>query len=161
MIRQDFSRIDPKRRSTLGHRQKQFALPTYQELQYPHRLNFYTVPPTADITLEQFEQWAIDRLRGTWILNVLLLFYLFNDNIQCLRSSKHAHSEIKPLPKRRHTWSHFLKSTFLSLQTPLPHLRCMPSARKIITAISFCVLPLHQQKTSVADSRASRPRSSD
>jgi len=33
-------------------------------LQYPHRLNFYTVPPTADITLEQFEQWAIDRLRG-------------------------------------------------------------------------------------------------
>jgi DNA primase large subunit len=64
MIRQDFSRIDPKRRSTLGHRQKQFAQPTYQELQYPHRLNFYTVPPTADITLEQFEQWAIDRLRG-------------------------------------------------------------------------------------------------
>ena len=64
MIRQDFSRIDPKRRSTLGHRQKQFAQPTYQELQYPHRLNFYTVAPTADITLEQFEQWAIDRLRG-------------------------------------------------------------------------------------------------
>jgi DNA primase large subunit len=26
-------------------------------------LNFYATPPTADITLEQFEQWAIDRLR--------------------------------------------------------------------------------------------------
>jgi DNA primase large subunit len=67
MIRQDFNRIDAKRRSTLGHRQKQFAQPAYQELEYPHRLNFYTVSPTADITLEQFEQWAIDRLRGIQI----------------------------------------------------------------------------------------------
>ncbi|KAI5808779.1 eukaryotic and archaeal DNA primase, large subunit-domain-containing protein [Peziza echinospora] len=30
---------------------------------YPHRLNFYTVPPTEEITLDEFEQWAIDRLR--------------------------------------------------------------------------------------------------
>ncbi|KAH8152560.1 uncharacterized protein LAJ45_03401 [Morchella importuna] len=30
---------------------------------YPHRLNFYNLPPTAEVTLEQFEQWAIDRLR--------------------------------------------------------------------------------------------------
>jgi DNA primase large subunit len=64
MIRQDFTRIDPKRRTTLGHRQKQFATPVYQNLEYNHRLNFYVTPPTADITLEQFEQWAIDRLRG-------------------------------------------------------------------------------------------------
>ncbi|CZR68956.1 related to DNA primase large chain [Phialocephala subalpina] len=63
MIRQDFSRIDPKRRTTLDHRKKQFATPTYQNLEYKHRLNFYITPPTADITLEQFEQWAIDRLR--------------------------------------------------------------------------------------------------
>lgn len=31
---------------------------------YPHRLNFYRTPPVAEITLEQFEQWALDRLAG-------------------------------------------------------------------------------------------------
>lgn len=64
MIRQDFNRIDAKRRTTIHHGKKQFATPTYKEQEYKHRLNFYNVPPTADITLEQFEQWAIDRLRG-------------------------------------------------------------------------------------------------
>ncbi|KAI3325149.1 DNA primase, large subunit [Xylariaceae sp. AK1471] len=63
MLRQDFNRIDPKRRNVVDHRKKQFADPTYKETEYPHRLNFYATPPTADITLEQFEQWAIDRLR--------------------------------------------------------------------------------------------------
>ncbi|KAH6720305.1 eukaryotic and archaeal DNA primase, large subunit-domain-containing protein [Leptodontidium sp. MPI-SDFR-AT-0119] len=63
MIRQDFNRIDSKRRTGLDYRKKQFAAPTYQNLEYQHRLNFYITPPTADITLEQFEQWAIDRLR--------------------------------------------------------------------------------------------------
>ncbi|KAM0302726.1 hypothetical protein HYE67_009661 [Fusarium culmorum] len=63
MLRQDFNRIDPKRRNVVDHRKKQFASPTYKDLDYPYRLNFYTDPPTADITLEQFEQWAIDRLR--------------------------------------------------------------------------------------------------
>ncbi|KAI6093216.1 DNA primase, large subunit [Hypoxylon rubiginosum] len=62
MLRQDSSRIDPKRRN-VDYRKAQFANPTYKETQYPHRLNFYETPPTADITLEQFEQWAIDRLR--------------------------------------------------------------------------------------------------
>ncbi|KAI0835705.1 DNA primase, large subunit [Hypoxylon sp. FL0890] len=63
MLRQDFNRVDPKRRNVLDHRKRQFADPTYKETEYPHRLNFYETPPTADITLEQFEQWAIDRLR--------------------------------------------------------------------------------------------------
>ncbi|KAI0999430.1 putative DNA primase large subunit [Podosphaera aphanis] len=63
MIRQDFSRVDPKRRAKVSHRYKQFETPTYQPQDYKHRLNFYVAPPTADITLEQFEQWAIDRLR--------------------------------------------------------------------------------------------------
>lgn len=63
MIRQDISRIDAKRRTTLHHSKKQFATPAHKDFEYKHRLNFYTVPPTADITLEQFEQWAIDRLR--------------------------------------------------------------------------------------------------
>ncbi|CAJ2510492.1 Uu.00g133010.m01.CDS01 [Anthostomella pinea] len=63
MLRQDYNRIDPKRRNVLDYRKKQFADPAYKETEYPHRLNFYATPPTADITLEQFEQWAIDRLR--------------------------------------------------------------------------------------------------
>ncbi|EKD21078.1 uncharacterized protein L3040_000883 [Drepanopeziza brunnea f. sp. 'multigermtubi'] len=62
MIRQDFARIDSKRKG-MDYRKKQFATPAYQNLEYHHRLNFYVTPPTADITLEQFEQWAIDRLR--------------------------------------------------------------------------------------------------
>ncbi|CAK7219937.1 DNA primase subunit pri2 [Sporothrix curviconia] len=63
MIRQDYNRVEPKRRNVLDHRKKQFADPSYKEAQYATRLNIYAEPPTADITLEQFEQWAIDRLR--------------------------------------------------------------------------------------------------
>lgn len=65
MIRQDTHRIDPKKRAVLDHRKKQFATPTYKQQDYPYRLNFYEIPPTAEITLEQFEQWAIDRLKST------------------------------------------------------------------------------------------------
>ncbi|KZS99043.1 DNA primase large subunit [Sistotremastrum niveocremeum HHB9708] len=32
-------------------------------LKYRHRLNFYDEPPLFDVTLEEFETWAIDRLR--------------------------------------------------------------------------------------------------
>lgn len=63
MIRQDHNRIDPKRRSTIDYKKKQFAVPTYKQQNYPHRLSLYEIPPTLEITLEQFEQWAIDRLR--------------------------------------------------------------------------------------------------
>ncbi|KAI1491429.1 eukaryotic and archaeal DNA primase, large subunit-domain-containing protein [Biscogniauxia mediterranea] len=62
MQRQEFSRGDYKRRN-VDYRKTQFAEPTFKDVEYPYRLNFYEVPPTADITLEQFEQWAIDRLR--------------------------------------------------------------------------------------------------
>ncbi|KAI1151258.1 DNA primase, large subunit [Nemania diffusa] len=63
MQRPEYNRPDPKRRNVTDHRKKQFADPTYKETEYPYRLSFYATPPTADITLEQFEQWAIDRLR--------------------------------------------------------------------------------------------------
>ncbi|KAL2211861.1 DNA primase large subunit [Sarocladium strictum] len=63
MLRQQHDRIDPKRRNVVDHRKKQFATPQYKVADYPTRLNFYSDAPTADITLEQFEQWAIDRLR--------------------------------------------------------------------------------------------------
>ncbi|KAK4052341.1 DNA primase subunit pri2 [Microbotryomycetes sp. JL201] len=32
-------------------------------LKHPHRLSFYEQPPLDEITVEQFEEWAIDRLR--------------------------------------------------------------------------------------------------
>lgn len=63
MIRQDYNRIDSIRRSTIDYKKKQFAVPAYKQQDYPYRLNLYESPPTAEITLEQFEQWAIDRLR--------------------------------------------------------------------------------------------------
>ncbi|THU99320.1 DNA primase large subunit [Dendrothele bispora CBS 962.96] len=35
----------------------------YGTLQYPHRLNFYDKPPLFDVTVEEFETCALDRLR--------------------------------------------------------------------------------------------------
>ncbi|RPA95167.1 DNA primase, large subunit [Choiromyces venosus 120613-1] len=35
----------------------------FNPIDYTHRLNFYNTPPTTEITLDEFEQWAIDRLR--------------------------------------------------------------------------------------------------
>ncbi|RPA78724.1 DNA primase large subunit [Ascobolus immersus RN42] len=39
---------------------------------YPHRLNFYNIPPTAEVTLDEFEQWAIDRLKVLGEIETLL-----------------------------------------------------------------------------------------
>ena len=64
MIKQEYKRIDAKRRSTIDYKKKQFAVPAYKQQDYPYRLNLYESPPTAEITLEHFEQWAIDRLRS-------------------------------------------------------------------------------------------------
>ncbi|KAF1353377.1 DNA primase [Delphinella strobiligena] len=57
------ARIDAKRRSAIDPRKKQFAKAQWQEHDYTHRMNFYTLPPTGDVTLEQFEEWAIARLK--------------------------------------------------------------------------------------------------
>lgn len=65
MIRQDAHRIDSKRRAIIDPKKRQFAAPIYKQQDYPFRLNLYDTPPTAEITLEQFEQWAIDRLKST------------------------------------------------------------------------------------------------
>ncbi|KAF2709832.1 DNA primase large subunit [Pleomassaria siparia CBS 279.74] len=63
MIRHDYSRVDPKRRANIHHNKKQFAKAEFQQQTYEHRLNYYDVPPTAEITLEEFETWAINRLK--------------------------------------------------------------------------------------------------
>ncbi|WVQ69391.1 uncharacterized protein L199_007608 [Kwoniella botswanensis] len=46
-----------KRQSGIG------ANPAGPSTRYPYRLNFYETPPTLDITLEEFETFAISRLR--------------------------------------------------------------------------------------------------
>lgn len=53
------------KRNKIDHKKTQFARPNYKENDYPHRLSLYDTPPTSEISLEQFETWAIDRLRGT------------------------------------------------------------------------------------------------
>ncbi|KAJ6260947.1 hypothetical protein Dda_3608 [Drechslerella dactyloides] len=46
-----------RRGNVIGAAAKESGLP------YPTRLNFYDKPPTQEVSLEEFEQWAIDRLR--------------------------------------------------------------------------------------------------
>lgn len=100
MLRSDAPRIDPKRRQGLDYKKKQFAQPSFKQLEYPFRLNFYQIPPTAEITLEQFEQWAIDRLRS----EARTIPCILENNADCLRQSwlslKPVHSGINHIKKR-------------------------------------------------------------
>ena len=68
MIRHDYSRVDPKRRANIDPKKRQFAKADFQQQTYDHRLSFYDVPPTAEITLDEFETWAISRLKGIYTL---------------------------------------------------------------------------------------------
>lgn len=55
-----------QKRPRVAAARKHFSGPAkFAPVDYPYRLNFYTTPPTSEITLDQFEQWAIDRLKGT------------------------------------------------------------------------------------------------
>ncbi|KAF2197746.1 DNA primase, large subunit [Delitschia confertaspora ATCC 74209] len=69
MIRHDKTRIDAKRRANLDYKKRQFAKPEFQKRDFEHRLNYYILPPTEEITLEEFETWAIDRLKVLSELN--------------------------------------------------------------------------------------------
>jgi len=62
------ARIDAKRRTVIDSRKKQFAKAQWQEQTYNHRMNFYALPPTGDVSLEQFEEWAIARLKGECVI---------------------------------------------------------------------------------------------
>jgi len=68
MLRADHSRIEAKRRTFVDPKKQQFAPNAYQQQNYGSRLNFYALPPTAEITLEEFEEWAINRLKGTHLV---------------------------------------------------------------------------------------------
>lgn len=75
MIRTELPRGDLKRRNVLNHRRKQFEQPQFKEADYQHRLSFYILPPTADITLEQFEEWGINRLKSAYGSSSITLDY--------------------------------------------------------------------------------------
>lgn len=120
MIRQDAHRIDPKRRAVIDPKKRQFATPTYKQQDYAHRLNIYEIPPTAEITLEQFEQWAIDRLKSMHTYTFISSSYLLIPK-QSWPRSKHALIETNPPPRRRPTLHLFCRSSSLfPLIPPLP-----------------------------------------
>ena len=56
-------RIEAKKRAVVDHRKRQFARAQWVEQDHAHRMSFYTIPPTGDVTLEQFEEWGIARLK--------------------------------------------------------------------------------------------------
>jgi len=41
----------------------------YEDDPYPTTLNFYKVPPELNITIVEFEQFALDRMQGTSFFN--------------------------------------------------------------------------------------------
>jgi len=43
--------------------EKDSLVESHSLLKYPHRLNFYDYPPIEEVTLEDFETYALDRLR--------------------------------------------------------------------------------------------------
>jgi len=102
MIRHDYSRVDPKRRANLDYKKRQFAKAEFQQQNYEHRLNFYVLPPTAEITLEEFETWAINRLKGTACVYIECRG-LPNNATQSFPNSKHAVSATKAQKKLPNT----------------------------------------------------------
>ena len=68
------ARVDAKRRAQVDSRKRQFAKAQWAEEDYPYRMNFYNKPPTGDVSLEQFEEWGIARLKGASPVQTLPLF---------------------------------------------------------------------------------------
>lgn len=56
--------ISESKKKRIDHKKTQFAKASYKENDYPFKLSLYDVPPTSEISLEEFETWAIDRLRS-------------------------------------------------------------------------------------------------
>lgn len=51
-----------KRARTKAATRKNFGLEVARDSDYPTRLSFYNAPPRSEITVEEFQDWAIDRL---------------------------------------------------------------------------------------------------
>lgn len=106
-------RFDPKRKR-VDSKKTQFAPATYKEQEYPYRLSFYNTPPTQEISLEEFETWAIDRLRSTTLkcfCDLLLTLFQSSPNSRLVPSETN-------LPKRPQPISnHCSRNTFPSPPT--------------------------------------------
>ncbi|KAK9473199.1 eukaryotic and archaeal DNA primase, large subunit-domain-containing protein [Dipodascopsis tothii] len=61
----------PKRR-IVERRSTASSFEVSKEQDYPSRLNLYGIPPLSEITLDQFEEWALDRLRVLGEIEVCL-----------------------------------------------------------------------------------------
>ena len=116
MIRSEIQRFNAKR-PHFNERKKQFVDAAYKQQEYPSRLNFYEIPPTAEISLEDFERWAIDRLRGGYHKGPrkhgLIIVCQFS------QKSKHALSETNHRRKHQRISNPSSKSTYHFLQTQL------------------------------------------
>lgn len=64
MIRTQAPRVPPSKKQQIDYKKRQFAHATWQTAEYGHRMSFYTLPPTAEVTLEEFELWGLARLKG-------------------------------------------------------------------------------------------------
>lgn len=51
-----------KRPKVKAASRKHFGLEIAKDSDYPSRLSFYNIAPTSEITIEEFQLWAIDRL---------------------------------------------------------------------------------------------------
>ena len=61
-----FSSTDTNKRtlasSTIGG--NRYEVERHHGKKYPHLLNFYSIPPIEEITIDEFESFAFDRLQG-------------------------------------------------------------------------------------------------
>lgn len=145
MNRQEYSRTDPKRRQVVNHKKKQFVNSVFDHHEYKHRLNFYTIPPTADITLEEFELWAIDRLKGT-THNSTSPSTPLTPPSQSWPNSNPATSATAPPKKPNPTCALSLKSTCHCPKTPHER-RSNKSAKKTTTHTLSSVWPFPLPRT--------------
>jgi hypothetical protein len=60
--------------SVIGDR---YEVKRHHGKKYPHLLNFYSVPPTEEITIDEFESFAFDRLQGIWFIYVKYVAFFF------------------------------------------------------------------------------------
>jgi DNA primase large subunit len=72
-----------ERKRRIAGRNSQLQDETHQT-EYPFRLNFYDTPPQEEVTLEEFEQWAIDRLK---VLGEVDACIVRNRNLKEMESS--------------------------------------------------------------------------
>lgn len=84
--------------SSLAGPSSEVHLSSSRSSKYPNRLNLYERPPLDELTLEQFEVWAIDRLRRASLLSLSLpLLLLLERTASTSRLAAHKLTLLSPL----------------------------------------------------------------